>query len=78
MESALSKISLAAVLLCLVAMALLATAESYLGPEAPRETLEVYDTLESVIVWMLLASFLVPLVVSFGRELWRWIFRLRT
>jgi hypothetical protein len=78
METAFSKVSTGAALLCLVAMAILATAENYSGPEAPGETLELYDTLKSVIVWTLLASILMPLVVSFGRGFWRWSVRLRT
>lgn len=62
---------LAVFLLCLAAIVPLLIAEGYSGQDAPYETLEMYDKLESILGWLILSSMLVPAVVWVLVEVWR-------
>jgi hypothetical protein len=68
MVERISKLSIAVFLLCLAAIVPLVIAEWYSGQDAPNETLELYDTLENILGWLLFASLCVPLLLGLGRE----------
>jgi succinate dehydrogenase/fumarate reductase cytochrome b subunit len=57
---------LAVFLLCLAAIVPLLIAEGYSGQDAPYETLEMYDKLESILGWLILSSMLVPAACGFS------------
>ena len=42
-------------LLCLAALIPLGVAEWYSGQDAPRETREMYNTLENILVWIIIS-----------------------
>ena len=54
-------------LLCLAALIPLGVAEFYSGQDAPRETQEMYDTLENILVWVIISCIFVWVVA----EAWR-------
>ena len=56
-------------LLCLAALIPLGVAEWYSGRDAPHETREMYDTLENILVWVIISCIFVWLLA----EAWRLI-----
>jgi hypothetical protein len=56
-------------LLCFAALIPLGVTEWYSGQNAPSETREVYDTLENILVGLILACILAWLVAEAWREI---------
>jgi hypothetical protein len=56
-------------LLCLAALIPLGMAQWYSGPNMPYETREVYDTLEKILAWGILACIFVWVVAEAWREI---------
>ena len=56
-------------LLCLAALIPLGVAEWYSGQDAPHETREMYDTLENILVWVIISCIFMWVVVEAWREI---------
>jgi hypothetical protein len=54
-------------LLCLAALIPLGVVEWYSGQDAPHETQEMYDTLENILVWVIISCIFVWILA----EAWR-------
>lgn len=65
----LSGIVKAVFMLCLGALIPLSVAEWYSRHDAPSETREMYDTLESILVWLIFSCVLVWILAEGWREI---------
>ena len=65
----LSGIVRALFLLCLAALIPLSVAELYSGHDAPSETREMCDTLESILVWLIFSCVFVWILAEGWREI---------
>jgi hypothetical protein len=65
----LSGIVKAVFLLCLAALIPLGVAEWYSGHDAPSKTREMYDTLESILVWLIFSCIFVWILAEAWREI---------
>ena len=69
MERPLSKLTTTVFLLCLSAAIPLAIAEYCSGGDDPNALLELYDTLDHVLAWTMLACIVVALVGAIYRRM---------
>ena len=65
----LSDVVKAVFLLCLAALVPLGVAEWYSAQDAPNQTREMYDTLEKILVWVILSCIFVWVVTEAWREI---------
>ena len=65
----LSGVVKAVFLLCFTALIPLGVAEWYSRHDAPSETREMYDTLESILVWVIFSCIFVWVVAEAWREI---------
>ena len=65
----LSGVVKAVFLLCFAALIPLGVAEWYSRHDAPSETREMYDTLESILVWVIFSCIFVWIVAEAWREI---------
>ena len=65
----LSGIVKAVFMLCLAALIPLSVAEWYSRNDAPSETREMYDTLESILVWLIFSCVFVWILAEGWREI---------